>query len=173
MLQALPVFDLRRQDQMATLNNELGSVESCVVKEDLGQNVSEVSSSIDQRIIGVEDGHSVMQNGVVVPNQQNSAKEPCREKQNPCQTKAVNASNTSAQLHNSVQLPVWSVENDMTIDEPYTYLLSHPGKDIRTQILTACNEWLKVDSNSFEVISRSIAMLHNASLLCVPPVCRR
>ena len=42
-----------------------------------------------------------------------------------------------------------------------------PGKNFRTQILAAFNEWLQVDEQSLKVIDRVVGMLHNASLLYV------
>lgn len=49
--------------------------------------------------------------------------------------------------------------------EPYTYLLSHPGKDIRTKLISAFDLWLKVPKEVLEVINKAIGMLHNASLM--------
>ena len=51
------------------------------------------------------------------------------------------------------------------INEPYNYLISHPGKDIRKQVIAACNVWLQVDRESLDIIGESVSMLHNASLL--------
>lgn len=51
------------------------------------------------------------------------------------------------------------------INEPYYYLISHPEKDFRKQVLLACNAWLHVDIESIGIIERSIAMLYNAFLL--------
>jgi geranylgeranyl pyrophosphate synthase len=51
------------------------------------------------------------------------------------------------------------------INEPYYYLVSHSGKDFRKQVLLACNAWLHVDIEFIDIIERSIAMLHNVSLL--------
>ncbi|KAL9609061.1 MAG: hypothetical protein Q9167_006140 [Letrouitia subvulpina] len=59
----------------------------------------------------------------------------------------------------------WSNEMEKTITAPYDYLVSHPGKGIRKQLLAACNFWLKIDDASLTTIGRSISMLHNASLL--------
>lgn len=52
-----------------------------------------------------------------------------------------------------------------TINQPYNYLTSQPGKDIRKQILAAFNVWLKIDAVSLDIINRVVGMLHNASLL--------
>ncbi|TID14747.1 terpenoid synthase [Venturia nashicola] len=60
---------------------------------------------------------------------------------------------------------VWTDEEEKTINQPYNYLTSHSGKDIRKQILAAFNVWLKVEPVSLEIINRVVGMLHNASLL--------
>ena len=58
-------------------------------------------------------------------------------------------------------------EGSKIIVEPYTYLSSKPGKDIRQKVLSACNVWLKVDAAPLETIVHVMSMLHNASLLWV------
>ena len=58
-------------------------------------------------------------------------------------------------------------DNVQIITEPYDYLISHPGKDIRKQLLAACSFWLQIDDSALAVIGSSISMLHNASLLYV------
>ncbi|GAA5801117.1 hypothetical protein HPULCUR_006559 [Helicostylum pulchrum] len=55
--------------------------------------------------------------------------------------------------------------SDEIILEPYTYLLSHPGKDIRTKLISAFNLWLNVPKDILDVINKAIGMLHNASLM--------
>ncbi|QDS74816.1 hypothetical protein FKW77_002380 [Venturia effusa] len=59
----------------------------------------------------------------------------------------------------------WTEAEEKIINEPYTYLTSHTGKDIRTQILHAFNVYLKIDPDHLSTINRAIGMLHNASLL--------
>ena len=59
----------------------------------------------------------------------------------------------------------WSAEKDKVLMGPYEYLLNQPGKDIRTQLIAAFNEWLEVPPDSLEVITKVIGMLHTASLL--------
>ncbi|KAK9464807.1 isoprenoid synthase domain-containing protein [Lipomyces arxii] len=59
----------------------------------------------------------------------------------------------------------WSEQNESLVLGPYTYLESHPGKDIRRVCVDAFNYWLEVPEPSLEIISRTIAMLHTASLL--------
>jgi len=50
---------------------------------------------------------------------------------------------------------------------PFDYLFEHPGKDIRSRLITAFNAWLKVPEESLKVITKVVGMLHTASLLCV------
>ncbi|KAK9312886.1 isoprenoid synthase domain-containing protein [Lipomyces starkeyi] len=59
----------------------------------------------------------------------------------------------------------WTPENEAIVRGPYTYLESHPGKDIRSLCVDAFNYWLHVPGRSLEIIVRAIAMLHTASLL--------
>lgn len=59
----------------------------------------------------------------------------------------------------------WSQENEEIIMGPYDYMLQHPGKDLRRQMINAFNAWLKVPSESLAVITKVVAMLHTASLL--------
>ena len=51
--------------------------------------------------------------------------------------------------------------------EPFTYITSNPGKEIRGKMIEAFNEWLLVPKEKLAVISRVINMLHSASLLWV------
>lgn len=51
--------------------------------------------------------------------------------------------------------------------EPYTYVISNKGKEIRAQIIEAFNVWLKVPMEKLEAIGRIVSMLHSASLLYV------
>jgi len=59
----------------------------------------------------------------------------------------------------------WSAEKDKILLGPYDYLDAQPGKDIRSQLIAAFNEWLEVPPESLEVITKVIGMLHTASLL--------
>ncbi len=56
-----------------------------------------------------------------------------------------------------------------TLDEilllPFQYIASLPGKQIRSKLIHALNEWLKVDEEKLEKISEIIELLHTASLL--------
>ncbi len=55
--------------------------------------------------------------------------------------------------------------NLQIVKGPYNYLMSHPGKDVRKQVLSAFNVWLDIDDEAYGIIDGTIAMLHNASLL--------
>ena len=59
----------------------------------------------------------------------------------------------------------WSPEKENILKGPFEYLESHPGKDIRTQLITAFNTWLQVPSSSLRTITGVVTMLHTASLL--------
>ncbi|KAE8352742.1 isoprenoid synthase domain-containing protein [Aspergillus coremiiformis] len=59
----------------------------------------------------------------------------------------------------------WSQENEKIVLGPYDYMLQHPGKDIRRQLINAFNSWLKVPPESLTIITKVVAMLHTASLL--------
>lgn len=48
---------------------------------------------------------------------------------------------------------------------PFDYLNSQRGKDFRSQLIGAFNTWLDVPSESIEVITKVVGMLHTASLL--------
>ncbi|GLB38020.1 putative FPP GGPP synthase family protein [Lyophyllum shimeji] len=61
--------------------------------------------------------------------------------------------------------PGWSPQNESVLLEPFTYLTSNPGKDIRGQLIEAFNIWLNVPAEQLAVISRLVNMLHSASLL--------
>ncbi|ORE10465.1 geranylgeranyl pyrophosphate synthase [Rhizopus microsporus var. microsporus] len=49
--------------------------------------------------------------------------------------------------------------------EPYNYLISHPGKDVRTKFITAFDAWLNVPKDMLKIITKTIEMLHTASLM--------
>ncbi|KAI9866133.1 MAG: geranylgeranyl pyrophosphate synthetase [Trichoglossum hirsutum] len=61
--------------------------------------------------------------------------------------------------------PTWSAEKEKILFGPFDYLFEHPGKDIRSQLITAFNAWLKVPEESLKVITKVVGMLHTASLL--------
>jgi geranylgeranyl diphosphate synthase, type III len=59
----------------------------------------------------------------------------------------------------------WSQEGDKVLLGPFDYMLQHPGKDIRKQLINAFNVWLNVPDESLAIITNVVAMLHTASLL--------
>jgi geranylgeranyl diphosphate synthase type 3 len=59
----------------------------------------------------------------------------------------------------------WSAEKENIIKGPYDYLESHPGKDVRSQLINAFNLWLQVPEPQLVIINKVVGMLHTASLL--------
>jgi geranylgeranyl diphosphate synthase type 3 len=49
--------------------------------------------------------------------------------------------------------------------EPFTYITSNPGKEMRTHLIEAFNLWLNVPPEKLKVIARIVNMLHAASLM--------
>ncbi|KAI8091389.1 geranylgeranyl pyrophosphate synthase [Gilbertella persicaria] len=60
--------------------------------------------------------------------------------------------------------PVQKSQEDILL-EPFHYLCSNPGKDIRSKMIEAFDAWLHVPKDDLVVITRVIEMLHSASLL--------
>ncbi|TFY76853.1 hypothetical protein EWM64_g7159 [Hericium alpestre] len=60
---------------------------------------------------------------------------------------------------------LWCQEDETAITEPYTYVNSMPGKDVRGRFIEAANHWLHVEPEPLAVICKIVAMLHNASLV--------
>jgi len=58
-----------------------------------------------------------------------------------------------------------SREQDSILLEPYSHLLSVPGKNIRSKLMSAFHIWLKVPDEKLKAIDELVQMLHNASLL--------
>ena len=65
----------------------------------------------------------------------------------------------------SAERKPWSPEKEKILLGPFEYMYHHPGKNIRTQLITAFNEWLRVPAESLEIITKVVGMLHTASLL--------
>lgn len=57
--------------------------------------------------------------------------------------------------------------HDQILQEPYNYLSSLPGKEIRTKLIEAFNVWLDVTEADLGIIKNVVRMLHTASLLYV------
>ncbi|CAF1073301.1 unnamed protein product [Adineta steineri] len=56
-------------------------------------------------------------------------------------------------------------ENLDDILEPFNYLKSLPGKNVRSKLIEAFNYWFQVPDEKLRVIDEIMGMLHNASLL--------
>lgn len=59
----------------------------------------------------------------------------------------------------------WSSAKERSLLEPYAYLASRPGKEIRSKLIDAFNFWLKVPEEHLSKVRKVVEMLHNASLL--------
>jgi len=60
----------------------------------------------------------------------------------------------------------WKDEDvEQILTEPYTYVTSNPGKEIRTLLINAFNIWLQIPDDKLELVKETTKMLHNASLL--------
>ena len=59
----------------------------------------------------------------------------------------------------------WSQAQEEVLLEPYCYLQSKPGKDMRTLMIDAFNEWFRIPADKIAIITQVVEMLHNASLL--------
>jgi geranylgeranyl diphosphate synthase type 3 len=59
----------------------------------------------------------------------------------------------------------WSEEKDQVLTGPFDYLNGHPGKDFRSALVKAFDAWLEVPTESLDVITKVVGMLHTASLL--------
>ena len=58
-----------------------------------------------------------------------------------------------------------SPAQDRLLLEPYSHILSVPGKNIRGKLIAGFNTWMKVAQEKIEAIEEIVEMLHNASLL--------
>jgi len=59
----------------------------------------------------------------------------------------------------------WSPQDESALLEPFSYTISNPGKDIRTQLMAAFNLWINVPEDKLKIIAKVVSMLHNASLM--------
>ncbi|KAL8690194.1 MAG: hypothetical protein Q9224_004463 [Gallowayella concinna] len=59
----------------------------------------------------------------------------------------------------------WPAQKEKILLGPFDYMMNHPGKDIRKQLIASFNAWLQVPPSSLEIITKVIGMLHTASLL--------
>ncbi|KAH7028244.1 geranylgeranyl pyrophosphate synthetase AtmG [Macrophomina phaseolina] len=58
-----------------------------------------------------------------------------------------------------------SAKEEEIIRAPLNYLLNVPGKNVRTKMISAFNEWLQIPEEKLDVIKRVVELLHTASLL--------
>ncbi|OWZ51895.1 geranylgeranyl diphosphate synthase, type III [Cryptococcus neoformans] len=68
-------------------------------------------------------------------------------------------------LRQTITDPKWSESQENILMEPYIYISQNPGKEIRSKLIDAFNQWLEVDKDDLKVITKVVRMLHNASLL--------
>jgi len=61
--------------------------------------------------------------------------------------------------------PVWSTDHEQAILEPFQFITSNPGKEIRGKLIEAFNIWLDVPADKLKVIAKVVNMLHAASLM--------
>ncbi|KAJ7853532.1 isoprenoid synthase domain-containing protein [Mycena olivaceomarginata] len=59
----------------------------------------------------------------------------------------------------------WAPQDESAVLEPFSYIISNPGKDIRTQLMAAFNVWINVPEDKLKIIAKVVSMLHNASLM--------
>ncbi|OGE48153.1 hypothetical protein PENARI_c032G05664 [Penicillium arizonense] len=57
----------------------------------------------------------------------------------------------------------WFGKSDQVVTGPFDYLFSSPGKNIRSLLMDAFNEWLQVPE--LQLIKEVVNILHTASLL--------
>ncbi|KAJ4471416.1 farnesyltranstransferase [Lentinula aciculospora] len=59
----------------------------------------------------------------------------------------------------------WTQQNEDAVLEPFTFITSNPGKDMRRRLIEAFNIWLNVPQDKITIIARIVNMLHAASLM--------
>ena len=58
-----------------------------------------------------------------------------------------------------------SADTCQILTDPYRYLHTKPGKDIRSLMIASFNNWLQVPEIALQIITRVVEMLHTSSLL--------
>jgi len=66
---------------------------------------------------------------------------------------------------NQIQTETGDPVDDGILLQPFQYICSLPGKQIRSKLALAFNDWLKVEPGMLEKICDIVELLHNASLL--------
>ncbi|KAJ3731569.1 isoprenoid synthase domain-containing protein [Lentinula guzmanii] len=59
----------------------------------------------------------------------------------------------------------WTQRNEAAVLEPFTFITSNPGKDMRGRLIEAFNVWLNVPQDRITIIAHIVNMLHAASLM--------
>lgn len=59
----------------------------------------------------------------------------------------------------------WNDDKERIVRGPFDYVVSHPGKDFRAQLISSFNAFLDVPPASLAIITKVVGMLHESSLL--------
>ncbi|KIM63899.1 hypothetical protein SCLCIDRAFT_1213696 [Scleroderma citrinum Foug A] len=59
----------------------------------------------------------------------------------------------------------WSPDREKVMLDPFTYVASNPGKDIRRTLIVAFDLWLNVPKTKLDVVAQVVDTVHNASLM--------
>jgi geranylgeranyl diphosphate synthase type 3 len=65
----------------------------------------------------------------------------------------------------TLRKPFYELEIPKAILEPFQFITSNPGKEIRGKLIEAFNLWLDVPASKLKVIAKIVNMLHAASLM--------
>nr|WGJ63579.1 geranylgeranyl pyrophosphate synthase [Aspergillus striatus] len=93
----------------------------------------------------------------------NAPKIPVRPASPPCTVSGLQHLERVDLQHSGPDRP--SSHVDKIIRRPLDYLLSLPGKKLRTQLILSFNEWFKVPDDKLQTIIEVVELLHTASLL--------
>ncbi|KAG8526718.1 uncharacterized protein KY384_008147 [Bacidia gigantensis] len=119
-----------------------------------------MASSSHSSLNGVETNH--LDPAVISTNPQQNSKYPTTLTPSSAQQLSFDAAaSTVIHKHGTT----WSLQKEKILMGPYDYMVDHPGKDIRKQLIGAFNAWLKVPAASLGIITKVVGMLHTASLL--------
>ncbi|KPV78322.1 uncharacterized protein RHOBADRAFT_10877 [Rhodotorula graminis WP1] len=61
--------------------------------------------------------------------------------------------------------PRWHDAQEQVLVEPYAYLASIPGKEVRSALIASFNTWMQVPEPDLDTVKKVVGMLHTASLL--------
>ncbi|OAA33361.1 geranylgeranyl diphosphate synthase [Moelleriella libera RCEF 2490] len=59
----------------------------------------------------------------------------------------------------------WTEDKEKVVRAPFDYVSGHAGKDFRSQLINAFNSLLQVPADRLDIITRTVGMLHESSLL--------